>query len=107
MEREARLARNEALFREVNEQIARVELSREGDLIGFICECSQRGCTEIVSLTRGDYEALRQHPARFAVVAGHEDLSIERIVARTASYLTVEKTGEGAAIVTELDPRSE
>jgi hypothetical protein len=55
-------ARNEALFREVNERIVDLETGYDRDdslLIGFVCECPQEDCSEMLEVTRGQYEAVR------------------------------------------------
>ena len=98
--REARLAHNESLFRRANERISAHAEHRPdvgpGTPIAFYCECSNADCTERVTLTELEYEALRSDPTHFAVVAGHESPEIERVVQRETGYLVVEKTGEAA-----------
>lgn len=107
-----RRARNEALFREVNERIVELETSRGGYdrddslLIGFVCECPREDCSETLEVTRGQYEAVRDNARRFLVLHGHEDGDIAKVVERHAAYLIVEKTGEAGAVVEEQDPRS-
>jgi hypothetical protein len=97
-----RLAKNEALFREVNERIS--EISQElapgaanPDLIdGLICECSDPQCLERVGpLTIAEYERVRQDPRRFIIAPGHQAADVERVVDRQPTYWTVEKH-EGA-----------
>ena len=56
-------------------------------------------------LTRDEYEAIRQHPARFPVKPGHEDSEVERTVERYESYLVVEKLENGREVAEKLDPR--
>ena len=53
-EREKRLARNEALYRDVNERVSEVaeQFETEPEMpIGFICECGAADCTEPIALT--------------------------------------------------------
>jgi len=107
---ETRLARNEALYREVNERIAELaeEFSEDEvrNPVGFVCECAAAGCAEPIELTLAEYEAIRAEPTRFAVVPEHERLEIERVVERHAAYLVVEKREEDAAeVARETDPR--
>jgi hypothetical protein len=99
-----RVAMNEATFRKVNEGM---EVGQEpGGLMTFICECGRLGCTELILLTRAEYEALRADPRRFALLAGHEILDVERVVERHERYLVVEKSGDPAEeIVEHTDPR--
>ena len=109
---EERMARNEALFREINERVEDVaegfDVRGEGDSlrIEFVCECGSLGCMERIELTRGQYEAVRAHPRRFAVVRGHEDPSIARIVEQHGEVAVVEKLDHAAEIAVEHDPRA-
>jgi hypothetical protein len=107
--RETRLAKNETLFREVNERIeAAVGRSDrdDGHVYDFLCECSNADCTLLLPLTIGEYEAVRSNPSQFIVAPGHELPEIENVEARNARYQVVMKQGEAAEYVTERDPRS-
>ena len=105
-----RRARNEALFREVNERVEEVSnrLSFEGDedSTGFVCECSREDCTELVEITNAQYEAVRSDPRRFLIRPGHEDLKVDRVVETYPRFAVVEKFGEASDIAIERDPRS-
>ena len=105
MSREERAGKNEALFREVNERIKELSLAQFSDWSDVLCECSNRGCTEVIQVTIGEYEALRAAGTRFAVSSGHEDLSLERVVDRTDRFVVVEKHGAAGAEAEKLDPR--
>ena len=96
---EQRAARNEALFREVNENIARLE-ERYGDSVQavFICECSSALCTEHVSMDEAAYRRVREHPRQFLVLPGHVDEAFESVVETHPGYLIVEKTGVAGEI---------
>jgi hypothetical protein len=98
-----RVARNEAAFRRVNEAIERGRETRDG-LVGFVCECGQLGCNEIIELTLSEYEAVRADARRFAVRHGHE-MGAEEVVEAHERFVVVAKKG-GAGAVAELhDPR--
>ena len=107
-----RRARNEVLFREVNERIAELDPGLgepdRGDspLVGFVCECPNEDCGETLEVTRRQYEAVRDDPRRFLVLPGHEDADVARIVERHTQFLVAEKLGEAAEIAIEQDPRS-
>ena len=108
-EDQRRRARNEALFREVNERIVELESGYEGEdsaLMGFVCECPREDCSETIDLTRAQYERVRGDPQWFLVLPGHEDADIAHVVERNEDYLVVEKTGEAAEVAAEQDPRS-
>ena len=109
MNRAERLARNEDMFRTVNERILALNerLGVDPASIEFVCECANAECAEQVALTRDEYERVRQDPRQFLLVTGHELPEIERVVARTEHYTVVAKVDEDAArVVEELDPRS-
>jgi hypothetical protein len=103
--REERLAANEDFFRQVNERIVELTDTWGGEL-DVVCECARVDCIERLALTLDEYEHLRQSPARFAVLPGHEIPDIEKVVERNDRYLVVEKQGEARAQVEESDPRS-
>jgi len=97
---EQRAARNEALFREVNENIARLEErhGRTGSEPVYVCECADAGCAEQLSIDPDTYRRVREQPRRFFVIPGHEDPQLEQIVERLDDYLIVEKTGEAGEV---------
>ena len=103
---QARVARTEALFREVNERIR--EISAYDHDAEFLCECGDESCTRPITMTLAEYEQLRSEPTHFAVVPGHVADDVEHVVSRhDESYWVVEKTsGEPAALAAGLDPRS-
>jgi hypothetical protein len=99
-----RLARNQALFREVNERVNGVR-SPMVSLVEFVCECSDPSCTKSLSAAPGEYEAVRGDPKRFMIARGHEIREIERVVFDNDRFLVVEKTVE-TGFMAESDPRS-
>ena len=108
-----RMAKNEALFRSINERVKDVA-PRFEDAIGgmaparlnFVCECGLEGCFEMIPMTRAEYEAVRAHPTRFVIAPGHETPSVERVVRTDGGYAIVEKNAEEASVALETDPRS-
>jgi hypothetical protein len=103
---EERAARNEALFREVNEQIRALsdQFASDGGSVGFVCECSRDGCTERLEIPVAVYEAVRAHGRRFLVVSGH-DGDFEHVIERADGYVVVEKEGTAGRIAQDSDPR--
>jgi hypothetical protein len=101
---EERVARNEALFRELNERVE--GLAADSPRIDFVCECGHLDCLKRLALTRTTYEQVRSDPRRFVVAPGHENVEIERVVARLGGYFVVEKVAEAARVAIEHDPRS-
>jgi hypothetical protein len=100
---EQRAARNESLFREVNENIAGLEESFGATAEPvYICECADSGCAERLSIAPQTYARVRSDGRLFFVVPGHEDPRIERVVERHRHYLVVEKTGEAGEVAEQL-----
>jgi hypothetical protein len=102
--RQVRAAKNQSLFREVNE---RIEELRPSELrIEFACECSDTACTASLILSDAEYEHVRRFPTHFIVVQGHELDEVERVVEQNERYAVVEKFGAGGPAAVRLDPRA-
>jgi hypothetical protein len=103
--RDEREARNQALFREVNERVA--ELNQIFDQLAPDGTCHVSAPTSTVDqlpMTMGEYEELRKVPTRFAVLPSEEHVTIEleRVVEKTDRYWVVEKLGEAGEVAAEL-----
>ena len=104
---EERLAKNEATFRVLNENIQNIASTLGGDEpFEFICECSTSGCFERLTLTLAEYERARANGTHFLLVPGHEDIQIEQVIANRETYIVVEKDGVAGLIALEEDPRA-
>jgi hypothetical protein len=101
--RDVRLAKNEALLREVNDRIhevgERLRVLPDDELLEFRCECGRPDCEELISLTAREYEHVRSDNDRFAVAHGHEEAEIERVVERDERYVVVDKRPEVEPLV--------
>jgi hypothetical protein len=98
-ERLERQARNEALMRTVNEQIAaldeRADWAAPQHQFQFQCECgSTGGCEGRLLMTLGEYDRVRRQRDRFAIVPGHETTEIEYVVEEDERYVIVDKRDE-------------
>ncbi len=101
-----RLARNEDMFRDVNEGIVRGQWpGDQASPIGFRCECARLGCNVLVALTLAEYERVRASPRSFVIVHGHELPEVEVVVERGAHYSVVEKVGDAGDAAAERNPR--
>ena len=100
-----RLARNEILFREINERLDEMSVSWS-KTTDYLCECSEMSCTKIVELTSDEYERIRSRATVFVVAPGHEKHEIEQVIERHDGYLLVEKVVAVEEII-EQDPRSD
>jgi hypothetical protein len=99
-ERAARLGRNQSVVRSLNHRLDHGLVTPQppfdADGPGFLCECSNLDCTEIVFVDLATYEEVRRHDQRFFVRTGHDIPEIERIVAEGSGYVVVEKVGTAA-----------
>ena len=98
-----RIARNEAIFREVNERVADVTDS-DSHTTNFLCECGNLDCVEEITLTNSEFVRVRSSPATFAVVPGHALEDVETIIEETDRFQVVEKHPREAAIAEATDP---
>ena len=105
-----RVARNDARFRESNEQLLAVSEALAfgpDELLPFLCECADVECTTIVQLTGREYERARRSPVLFITARDHEvnAQGWVRVVDQFDRCTIVEKVGEAGEIAAELDPR--
>jgi hypothetical protein len=100
------VAANEAADRRINEAIEQGRWPGEEDALAFRCECARARCTDMLRLTREQYEGVRAHPRRFALSPGHQDPENEDVVETHPDYIVVEKRGEAGRIASASDPRS-
>ena len=112
--RRMRAARNQSLLREVNERIEHLVAGRSASTfeelrhdkeIDLACECMDEACTERVTMTVKEYEAVRSHGNAFLVKPGHNVPDVEETVRTEPNYIVVSKIGAGAAVAEKLDPR--
>ena len=102
---EQRAARNESLFREVNENIAHLE-EQYGDATTesvFVCECANSDCAERLTVDPETYRRVRLEPRRFLVLPGHQDPRLERVIESHSEYLIVEKTGTAGQVAEQTE----
>ncbi len=105
-DREARLAKNEDHFRDINESLrekhVHATVVRSGPL-PFVCECASGDCTEAVELTLEEYRDVRRSTTRFVVVPGHVVPDVEIVVETNPRFAVVEKVGEAGDVAHELE----
>jgi hypothetical protein len=108
-DRETRIARTEALFRDVNERIAESAQRFNAGDAEFVCECADPTCAERVPATLDEYEEVRSDGTHFLLTPGHEVVEVERVVDRPQRRaVVVEKFNSAVArTVRRLDPRAD
>lgn len=106
----AQEAVNETIFREMNEWTeeagdARLGADRTADDT-YLCECSDRRCSDPIKLSRTEYESIRSVPIRFAIALNHENPLLDVLLFQNRRFATVEKmAGQAATIARSRDPR--
>lgn len=105
-ERQVRAARNQSLFREVNERIELIGAAMREE-IGYVCECLNLDCNAPIHLSGEEYETVRAGGStRFLVKPGHAVWDVEKIVDEHLTYLVVEMVEIGSEVAAALDPRA-
>lgn len=104
---DARKGSNESEFRELNERLEDQAARRAGanDSFEIVCECEREECTARIRISFADYEGVRENPCAFIVLAGHADLTCERILTTVPDYDVVEKFGPAGSVAENDDPR--
>ena len=107
-EREVRAARNQALFRAVNENLKTLNdaFLSVSETFAIACECADRNCVDMIHIPPAEYDAVRAEPRHFAVRPGHVVAEVEFVVRETEHYLVVEKTNTAAEIAELLAPKA-
>jgi hypothetical protein len=104
---EAKMARTESAFREVNEAIAKTAAKFDASETDFVCECADPDCAHRITAHLDDYEEVRADATHFIVADGHDEPRIERVIDSHGEYAVVEKFGARIGrIVRALNPRT-
>lgn len=101
-ERQARVGRNEALFRMINEKLEELNetfsVVTEDGHFEIVCECGDISCVAPIVIHAAVYAATRADTTRFILVPGHEDAAVEVVVEdHEAGYVVVRKHPGGPA----------
>ena len=99
-----RKAKNQALFRAVNEQI--VNVTDDQGTTEFVCECSNTDCIEVIEIPDIEYTRIRGNPTWFVIKQDHDIPQIEHVVSEDDGYAVVEKL-VAQEYMEETDPRSD
>jgi hypothetical protein len=109
-DREERAARNQALFREINERVRELHEGRNqfAPVDDWFCECANDRCVERIAMSADEYEAVRREARCFFVSPSTEHFwpELERVKKRYDRYWIVEKTGRVGTLAVRSDPRS-
>ena len=82
----------QTLFRQVNERVLEVNgpLGPTARLADFVCECRDPECSERLTLSVEQFEAVRSRADRHMVRPGHVEPGLERTVEVHKGFLVVE-----------------
>lgn len=100
-ERNERIARNEASFRELNDRLES-DVHRgdtEPDFAGFVCECGDADCDTTIRVALDSYAEVREDEKLFIVVPGHEEPDAEDVVDERDGYVVVRKHDDVTEVV--------
>jgi hypothetical protein len=101
-----RAARNEEVFRQINEKIDLGAAQHQvASTLPFHCECGRLTCTDTIELHPRTYDEIASNPLRFIVKPDHRIPEIERVVTEHANYIVVEKVGEARDEIEREHPR--
>jgi hypothetical protein len=108
-ERTRRIGANEAVFREVNEQIESLNRGFEavgGNTMTVVCECADLACAQQLVVRLDDYERIRADATLFIIAPEHEQPDVERVVEEASGYHVVRKLpGVASGVARATDPR--
>jgi aerobic-type carbon monoxide dehydrogenase small subunit (CoxS/CutS family) len=99
-----RLARNQALLREINERLLELSEGSQDGSMQFVCECSNDDCTLTVTMNHDEYESIRAHSTFFVVASGHEIDAVEKVIDRQDGWTIVQKV-TASDFAVQTDPR--
>lgn len=109
-ERTRRIGLNEAVFRELNEQVESLNRSLadiSDNQMHIVCECGDLECVARLVVPVPKYEETRSDSALFFVQPGHDIPGVEDVVEHTTTYDVVRKhPGEAERVAEATDPRS-
>ena len=106
---ERRLAENEVVFRQLNEQVKKsidetnqlaadhgqpeyvITQGPKAPALHFYCECSDENCTKRVKINYTEYNEIHKNRDHFVVALGHEVPEIEHVVRKESGYNVVKK----------------
>jgi hypothetical protein len=98
-----RAARNQSLFRAINEELRGGTRALDPENFIVACECADPGCVETLEVDVEQYAQIRADPTHFIVLPGHVYPEVEDVIEQDARFQIVEKTGEAARVAASSD----
>ena len=94
--------------RDANESTAQmfVAMPAGQSVDSFVCECGDRGCTRVISLTLEEYASVRAYATHFAISRDHENPESERVITEGERFAVIETVSpEATKLARRSDPR--
>ena len=107
-ERKQRIGENEAIFRSVNEEVSKlnVTFTAATNTMRIVCECGVQSCTVHIEIARRVPSRARG-PDPVRLRPGHDLPEAETVIEKTGGYWLVQKDeGLPAALAIATDERS-
>lgn len=86
-ERQRRIGENEAIFRDVNEMVRRLD---PGPMT-ILCECGDAGCRDQLVIWPDEYQRVRADSTLFIVRPQQQAEEVEEVVSKHLEYWIVRK----------------
>jgi hypothetical protein len=105
-DREIRAARNQSVFRALNEKLESINevfVEPVTETFRIACECADLDCVEMLDIDPMEYQSVRTDSRRFMVLAGHVYPEVESVVIEADAYVVVEKTGAAGEAAESFD----
>lgn len=93
-----RAARNQSLFRAINEELKVAIHALDPESLTIACECADPACVETLEVDAEQYAQVRAQPTHFIVLRGHIYPEVERVVFEDTRFQIVEKIDEAALV---------
>jgi hypothetical protein len=102
-ERQVRAARNQSLFRALNEKLSDMNesLSSVSQTFVIACECADTSCVEMLDINPDEYRGVRADPRWFVVLPGHVYQDVESVTRELNGYVVVEKLAVAGEVAEE------
>jgi hypothetical protein len=103
-EREVQAARNQAVFRAMNERLRVLNeaFPEVTETFTVACECANLHCIEQLDIAPGEYEEVRANPRQSVVLPGHVVPDVEQVIGEAPGYVVVEKTATAGDVAERL-----
>jgi hypothetical protein len=93
------IAKNELVFRRLNDEIEQLSERWRHEVMDAFCECGDPDCLDHLPVRLAQYQDVRDN-RHFLVRPGHEIADVEKVVERYPDFVVVEKPDDARRIAT-------